>query len=174
MSADRFKEMLTRLINELIPERRFLVPAEYRVDKCEGGKLTAKPAKSKSGLPPIVDMPVRGSIAGGMTSKLKKGSTVVIMWIDGSPAMPMLVGISETEAPDDLLLEGQTKARITAPLVELGAAGGAGVARVGDSVTITVAQFAAAGAANGGGPVTIVTDIQATITGGSSSVKAVG
>lgn len=120
---DRLKDTIARLVEELIPERRFMVPARYRVEKCEGGKLTAKPEKDKSGLPPIVDMPVRGGIAGGMSAtKLKKGTSVVVMWIDGSQADPFLAWIDEAEEPDELALEGQTKATLKAPDVKLEAA----------------------------------------------------
>ena len=165
-AADRFKATITAVVLELLPDLRFRAPARYVVDKCEGGKLTATPKSSKSGLPPIVDMPVRGSIAGGMASKLKKGTSVLIMWIDASPADPFLAWIDSSEEPDELKLEGQTKATLKAPDVKLEGAssvkadapsivlnGGAqGVARMGDTVQA--------------GP------WPGTITSGSATVKA--
>jgi hypothetical protein len=167
MSAtDRFKAALTALVDELLPERRFLAPAEYRVDKCEDGKLTAKPASDARGLPPIVDMPIRGSIAGGVSTKLKRGTSVVVMFIDGLPSRPFLAWIDETQEPDELRLKAQTAIVLNE--------GTKGAARVDDTVEISVAQFAAAGATNGGGPVAIATPMQATIKSGSATVKVGG
>lgn len=50
--------------------------------------------------------------------------------------------------------------------------GGAAVGRVGDAITITPAQFAAAGPANGAGAVTIMANMQGTISAGSPKVTS--
>ena len=49
--------------------------------------------------------------------------------------------------------------------------GSEGVARVGDEITITIAQFGTAGAANGSGAVAIVSPMKGTITTGSTKVR---
>ena len=131
MSAvDRFKAAIVAVIAELIPERRFLSPIAYRVSKAEGGKFSARPDDDT--FPPIVDAPIRGSIAGGMQSKLTKGTPIVVMFVrDRLGLTPILIAIEKE--PDELALKASTTAKIDAPQVVING-GVQGAARIGDLV----------------------------------------
>lgn len=123
---DRFKAAIVAIVNELIPERRFLPPAEYRITKAEGGLFSANPVDSD--LPQIVDAPIRII---GNKSKLSTGTSVIVLFLRDQK--PFLIGLDETHQPDELALEAKTKAKLDAPLIEING-GQQPVARVGDLV----------------------------------------
>lgn len=118
MSADRFRDVLAALLDELLPRRRFYAPIRYRVDKCEAGKFSATPEDKSAGFPPIVDAPVRGIAGGNAASKLKSGTSVLVSFVEGDPGDPFLAWIDEAVAPDELAHEAATKAKTTAPTIE--------------------------------------------------------
>lgn len=82
------------------------------------------------------------------------GSLVLVEFHDGNVAKPAVCGLDPG---------------VPAVLTTLGG-GTIPLARVGDTITITQAQFAAAGAANGAGAVAAANVMQGTITSGSSKV----
>lgn len=125
---DRFKQAITAIFDEIFVERRFLAPALYRVKTATEGKLTAKPAEGARGLPPVLEIPIGGSILGGHSKTiLKPGTTVLVMWIDGNPARPFLAGIYDDAEPLQTSVEGT--------VVTLnGSPASPGVARMGDPI----------------------------------------
>lgn len=134
MIADRFKDAIRLIVAELLPERAYLAPARYTVTSASAGKFSGYPVNAARGLPPASDWPIRGSIAGGHTgTKLKKGTIVLVAFVDGDPSAPIIVGIDDAQEPDALALEAATKASVDAPQVIL-AGGVLGVARMGDAV----------------------------------------
>lgn len=133
MSADRLRSVLSALLDELLPRRRFYSPVRYRVSKAESGKFSAKPENKSGGFPDIVDAPIRGVPGGNPASKLKSGTSILVSFVEGDPGDPFLAWIDESVSPDELALEAVTKAKITAPAVEVHASG---------SLTETVGAYA--------------------------------
>lgn len=154
MNADRLRSVLSALLDELLPRRRFYAPVRYRVSKAEGGKFSAKPENKSGGFPDIVDAPIRGVPGGNPASKLKSGTSILVSFVEGDPGDPFLAWIDESVSPDELALAAQTKAKITAPAVEVHASG---------SLTETVGAYSvnASGAAN-------------IVAGGDAKLEATG
>lgn len=128
---DRFKDAIVAIIEAIIPERRFLAPAEYRVIAAEGGKLQARPSEASSGYPILDGVPIRGMVAANAGSKLKPGSSVLIGWIAGDRARPYLLDV--LESPLEYAIKADAKTSIDAPVVQVNG-GAQPVARVGDTV----------------------------------------
>lgn len=148
--ADRMKAAIAALIRELLPQVPYLGRYEYRVQKAEGGKFSGRPTSSALGLPELADVPMRPSITGG-TGKLPPGSRVEVMFTNGDPARPVVVGGDDAADPLEVALRADTK--ITADAAAIILNGGAqGVARMGDAV--------------------IAGPFPGTITSGSATVKA--
>jgi hypothetical protein len=83
------------------------------------------------------------------------GSQVRLGFIAADPKQPMIVGLDPVSPPT---------------LVYLGEVPGSGVSRLGDTVTISIAQWNAALPTNSGGGVTITNPMLATITTSSAKV----
>lgn len=91
--------------------------------------------------------------------------------IQSAPTAPgVVIGIDGQAQQIVLASSGLTIGKAGAQVALSG--GGAAVGRVGDAITITIAQFAAAGASNGGGPVSIANNLQGTISAGSPNVTS--
>lgn len=147
-----------KLLDVVDPGRRFRSTWEYRVVTRNGKKLNLQPVLRSSGMPDLPRVRVRPGAA-GWDAEVPLGSLVVVGFLNEDPARPY---VAQFEDPDG---EGFV------PATTIISEGSAYLARVGDSVTITPAQFAASGASNGAGAVTLVSNITATITSGSTKVK---
>jgi hypothetical protein len=139
-ATDRFKAGLAAIIAEMIPERRFLTSQRYRVVKSSGdGKVDAVHEDEKSGYPPLTHVPLRGLFAANAKSKLKEGSSILIAWIGGNRHDPHVIDV--LDVPAESTSEAETKATITAPIIEVGkgadvvkiAGGTQPIIRVGDT-----------------------------------------
>lgn len=152
-------EALRELLESLDPDRKFRAPTEYVVDTFTGSRVNLTPARKSSGMPELKLVPVRPGVA-GCEATMALGSRVLVGFIDADPSRPFIFTGEDADGerflPTRLDLVG----------------GGAAVARVGDTIQISISQFGAAGASNGGGPVAITSALSGTITSGSPKVNS--
>jgi hypothetical protein len=149
------------VLEQLDPNRKFRGVSEYRVVTATGKRLNLQPIRVSLGMPDLPLVPIRPGIPGADCSDVALGSRVVVGFVDSDPSRPYVDAFEDADsagfAPNSLtFLQGS-----------------AGLARVGDEVTITAAQLATAGAtsAPGGGAVTVTTPLKCTITSGSTKVR---
>lgn len=156
--SDRLLSAFDRILTLLRPRLAFYAVWEYRVVSTSGTGPVRIDARAVSALCPMPDLAGITLWPGpsGCYAVPVPGSSVRVAFVDGDPTKPAIVGLDPNSAPSLVYLSGT----------------GPAVARVGDTVTISLAQFAAAGPANSGGPVTITTPMQATISTGSAKVQA--
>lgn len=150
-----YREML----DLLDPGRKYRGTYEYRVVTQEGERLNLQVVLVSTTMPDIKRVVVRPGVM-GCKGHPALGSRVLVIFVNNDPARPAVVGFEDAEGSGFM------------PLSLALAGGGAAVARVGDSVTITPAQFAAASPSNGSGPVTITSNMQATVASGSPKVSS--
>lgn len=164
------------ILNMLDPGRKYRGTYEYRVVTQEGERLNLQAVRVSTTMPDIRRVVVRPGVA-GYRGQPMLGSRVLVTFIDQDPARPAVISFEDAEGSGFKPLLTSVDASQTlllgpsASLVQI-AGGGATLARVGDEVTITVAQFTAAAASNGGGPVTIAHDMKATISNSTSVVTS--
>lgn len=130
MIADRFKDAIIAMINDVIPERKFLAHVEYSVTQSANGKVEAIPADQTSGYPPLRDVPVRGFF-GANGSTLPKGASIMIGWERGRREAPYVANV--LDIPKTYDAKATTSASINAPTITLNG-GVQPIARVGDTV----------------------------------------
>jgi hypothetical protein len=127
---------------------------EYAIQSAVSGRVVCAPTSDTLGLPGMIDVPMWPGLLGESVQPTP-GSKCLVAFVNGDPGRPAVVGGDPNSTP------------LTAQIL----GGSAFAARVGDTVQISPAQFAAAGPANGGGAVTIASPMQATITTGSTKVR---
>lgn len=147
------------IFEQLDPRRKFRGLTEYRIVSQVNERLYLQPVRTSTGMPDLQRVYVRPGLPGCKATH-KLGARVVVGFVDADPANPAVLNYEDAEG-----------AGFLPTLLELGG-GGAAVARVGDSVTITSAELTAAGAAAGGNPVTFTSDLTCKITSGSSRVQS--
>lgn len=107
----RFREALRAIVRELLAPTAFHALVRYRVVKVAGDRLNLQVVRPGLGFPNVVAITQHGGIPGG-SGDPKLGSTVLVAFVEGDPAIPRVVAY-----------DGQTptRARLRASeLVELG------------------------------------------------------
>lgn len=99
---DRFKDAIAAVVDQLIPNRKFFAPVEYRIVTAGGGKFSALPARRSSGYPAVTEAPIRGIAAGNAASTLSPGTSVLVGFIEGDRSQPFLLDVLESPLVLDL------------------------------------------------------------------------
>lgn len=98
-------EALRRLIRQLLPEYKWRGVYEYRIGQQSGERLSVQPIRTSAGLPSISRVKVRPGIPGARAEHTL-GSQVLVSFIDGDPARPVVIGFDDAESdgfiPDQL------------------------------------------------------------------------
>jgi hypothetical protein len=151
----------TRLVSALenlaveATSRQYLRGYQYRVAIYQGNRLALQAVNPNGVVPDIVPLTPWTGVS-GISSTLTLGSLVFVTFDHTTePPQPIAVSFGPGNA-QSIALQG----------------GGAAVARVGDTVTITQAELTAAGAVAGSSPVTITAPLQCKITSGSATVSS--
>jgi hypothetical protein len=151
-------DSMRRIIDQLDPNRAFRGVTEYRVVTASGKRLNLQAVLASSGMPDLPLVPVRPGVPGADCSAAALGSRVLVGFVNSDPSRPYVAGFEDADGagflPTSLTLLGGT----------------AGIVRVGDEVTISALQFAAASPSNGSGPVTITSPMKGSVSTGSSKV----
>jgi hypothetical protein len=129
-SNSRKLAVLRRLLEQLDPGRRFRGSYEYRIATQEGERLSLQPVRVSTGMPDLQRVPVRPGIPGAKAEHAL-GATVVVTFLDASPARPIVTGFADAEGGGFVptLLELDAEATI-----RLGAGALLGAARQTDTV----------------------------------------
>ncbi len=147
---DRLLGAWRQLVRAEDPDESYRGVWEYSVASTTGGTFDGHPTASAVPLPPAVRWPLRGGIP-GMTSSPTAGSTLLVAFVNGDPARPIVLGY-DTSVPDVLGLDAAD--------MRLGAGLGR-VLREGDTLSLTGVQ-------SGGG----ATGVIAAVTIGLGSPPA--
>ena len=156
--TDRLRDAMAGILKALLPSLATYVKWEYRVVGTSPGPpvtVSASPVAASCPFGPQANITLWPGPSGAYAVPAP-GSLVLLEFHEGSASKPSICGLDPNVPPVLTTLGG----------------GMVPVAREGDTITITALQFAAAGPSNSGGPVTIVTPIQGTITSGSVKVVA--
>lgn len=154
---DRALNAFRELVRSCLPQLALLGLWRYQVESTDGVNVVCSPVNASIGLPGAVTAQIVPSVLGERVTPAV-GSVVVLAFLDGNPGQPVIVGGDPTSPPTVATIGGLV--------------GAAGVARQGDTVTITSAQILAAGMVAAGNPVTITAPLQCTITSGSATIRA--
>lgn len=127
MIEDRFLRAFRALVNAFTEQTRCHVPVRYRVIAASGpDRYDLQAVRKASGWPDILPCAVSPGAA-GYKATLAVGSTVLVQFVEGDPAQPI---ITHFETP------GQPG--FVPDAIKIGADGGTppAVARVGDQVSV--------------------------------------
>lgn len=163
-TLDRIMAYLRMLVRAELPRLTFFGLYEYAVQNGSGTSYELSPTDNTIPLPGSKGVPLRVSLA---TADLPQGSLVIVAFLNGDPSRACVIGASPKPTNMTIDVTATMNLGPSATLVKL-AGGGAGIARTGDQIQISIAQFAAAGASNSGGPVATTAPMVGSITGGSS------
>lgn len=149
-TADRFKDSLTAIVQEITARTKFHGSYEYLIDTCSNGVFSGSPTDEGFGLPPLKEIPVKTSVVGGIAT-WAAGATVIVTFINGDASRPLVTAFQSGANPTTVQERAGASWKIDAASIVLNG-GTQGVARLGDTVQ--------AGPYSG------------TITSASSTVKA--
>jgi hypothetical protein len=157
-SSSRALDAFRAILDQIDPNRAFRGVTEYRVVTTTGKRLNLQAVRASSGMPDLLRVPARPGVS-GCEADVALGSRVLVGFVDSDPSRPYVAGFEDADGA------GFVPTTITF------AQGTAGIARLGDEITISVAQFGTAGAANGGGAVATALAMKGTISSASSKVR---
>ena len=155
--ADRFRASQEAILAGFLTSQAAFAQWEYRVSGATPGSpptvsgVPVDPVRCPFG--PLANISVWPGPDGGYAVPAP-GSLVLVGFNDGNVAKPRICGMDPS----------------VPPILTTFAGGSVPVARVGDTITITIDQFTAAGAANGAGAVATTASLLGTITSGSAMV----
>lgn len=139
--TDRARDALRVIVREMVAEIIGLPGIySYRVDSCDNDKISATPVDGAA-LPGITDGEFAPGAPANFKAKVKKGSVVGVMFLDGKRTAPRVITVEHGAVPDETSLEDATSITAKAPLanldasqVKLGTGAALGVARMTDPV----------------------------------------
>jgi hypothetical protein len=150
-----------RAIVERLTDAKLNGKFRYRVVEMRGDRVDLQRAGTRRDLPDMIAVSMWPGVSGSH-AKLAKGTEVLVAFVDGDRAMPIITNFAPGSVPDELTLGGPS--------------GAAPVARLGDSVTVCwPPNIPFAGTVAGSpftGEMTILTPASALIEGGRSGIKA--
>jgi hypothetical protein len=174
--ASRRLAALRALFDQLDPGRAYRGMYEYRVVTQSGERLNLQAVRVSTGMPDVQAVLPRPGIL-GVKGQPALGSRVLVAFVNADPTNPVVLAYENAEASGFLptFLQIDSNGTIALGPSATGvvvAGGGPAAGRVGDEITITAGQFAAAvPIANlGTGAVTISNPMKGTISKGSTKV----
>lgn len=170
INVDRLLYLFRRLVRLQDPRQTFRGIYEFVVVNVasDGTTIDGTLMDATVPLPGITKIALRLPI---MTATLTVGSRCLVTFINGDPTRGIV--ISGDPIPVKASLDASTEVDIgaSAAIVNL-AGGGPAVGRVGDTISISPAQFAAAVPVSSGNPVTISAPMLGKISAGSLKVNS--
>ena len=125
----RLTRALVAAVREIFPRYPFAFFYRYSVEGMDGHRCRLQVVSPATGLPHIVHVSVLPGVA-GVEAKLTPGTQVLVAFVEGDPAQPVVTHFEAAGSngwkPLELLLDAQTK-------ISLGEHALRGVARLGDT-----------------------------------------
>lgn len=124
---DRFRRAFAALLNEFLPERRFLALHRYSVTACDYDAQTfdGQPSISKYGMPAVSKVPIRSALK----MNLKPGTSVLVGFESADPAYPYLANPGQLTQMSDAKLRADGN-------IEIGETASQAAGRQGDMAII--------------------------------------
>jgi hypothetical protein len=162
-AASRLLRAFSALVRAEDPDRTFAAgPWEYSVSRADGSTFDGAPTEQGLPLPPLRDIPYRGSIAGA-TCNPTVGTLAYVCFANGDPSRPILMAFGQT-LPQGTTIDSAALTTIaigaTSQVINLGGAGAAALA------------VAAAAAANMTALATAISTVVIVPGDGGASIKA--
>ncbi len=89
---------MQKIVATLTAHHRFYAPWEYRVVERVGERYHLQPVRVSSGMPTLRNVRARPGVAGAC-GYASLGSCVLVAFVDGSPARPVVVAFDDAESP---------------------------------------------------------------------------
>jgi hypothetical protein len=87
---------LARIVDVLTAGHRFYAPWEYRVVTRSADRYALQIVRASSGMPNLASVKIRPGVA-GLRALPKLGSLVLVQFVNGDPARPVIVGFDDAE-----------------------------------------------------------------------------
>lgn len=94
--SSRRLSSLRRIIEQIDPRRRYRGVYEYRVVTQESERLNLQPIRVSTGMPTLQRVFVRPGVSGARAD-VALGSRVIVSFLDGEPARPIVVGFEDAD-----------------------------------------------------------------------------
>jgi len=128
--TDRALTAMRRILEQLDPGRPFRGVYEYRIVTQEGERLNLQPVRVSTGMPDLQRVPVRPGIPGARADHAP-GSRVLVLFVDATPARPVVVGYEDADGDGFVPVVLELDATTT---INLGAGATLAAARLTDPV----------------------------------------
>lgn len=134
MTENRLLRALRLIVEDVMERVLYHVPIRYRVVESVPGGLALQIVKTGTGLPDMIPIGIMPGAA-GVSSSLTLGSTVLVQFIEGDPALPIVTHFDRTDAPGFLPVTSTLDATGTVTIG--GTAGQVNVAANGSEVQLS-------------------------------------
>lgn len=131
MASERLIDAIKAIIRAQFPNHSYLGVFEYQVQSVDGtDTLDGSPVDTTVPLPALSKVPLRSGLAGEKVKALV-GSRCLVMFVNGDPSRPIIVGVDPTPLTVDL--DATLTVDIGKSATKVNLAGGVlPVARMGD------------------------------------------
>lgn len=98
-NGDRISSYIAAIMRDIFPKYEYHGIYRYQVFRQTGEKLELQILKKKPGLPDILPVEMFPGVAGAF-STVSESSTALVMFIDGDPSQPIVVGFAPKSEGD--------------------------------------------------------------------------
>lgn len=130
--SDRLISLVRTIVNQMIPNAKFMGHYEYRVESWESDAVSCSIISKATGLPDMVKVSLTPAVTGGR-AKLVQGAVVVVGFRNADPTLPYVVHGDPNAKVDELWVEADGTIHVDGASVILNG-GVLGVARQTDAV----------------------------------------
>lgn len=138
---------ISNIVEALTDKHRYFAPWEYRVVQRTGERLVLQIVRVSSGMPNLENVRIRPGVA-GLRMRPKLGSLVIVSFVNGDPARPIVTAFDDAESPgfvgEDLYLQAGS-AGTTAGVTEHATSAEATVLAIQQMLVYVGAQLTAGG-----------------------------
>lgn len=134
----RLLDTVRSIVRETFPRYDYLGPRKYRVVRLSANRLELQIVNRSLGLPDLLPIAMWPGLAGAW-AKMTPGAEVLVQFIDGDPAQPIVTHYAPKDGngfvPVEVEIDASSKVTVgdSASEVLLGAAPRLAVARAGDA-----------------------------------------
>lgn len=140
MSESKVLALLRRLVTQSLEPTRYHAAYRYRVVRMASARVELQLVSRAVGLPDVLPVSLQPGVP-GCVADLANGSIVLVMFVEGDPAQPVVTHFSRPDDPSYIPVNlgidatGELTLGASAASVEIASPlATQGVARVGDSV----------------------------------------